>query len=310
MFKRIFTRLLTAIMVSVTTLSLADQPRKIALIAGKPSHGAGQHEYNAGCLLLKQCLDKLPQVEVSVYSGGWPTDTNVLNDVSAVLIYSDGASKNPAIQENHAEVLDALAKKGVGIGFAHFALEVPRDKGGADLQKWIGGYYENLFSCNPFFEAKFDQFPDHPITRGVKPFSATDEWYFNMRFRPDTNGITPILVTKPSDAVRKGPYSHPTGPYDHIVAASGRDEVLLWVVERPDGGRGLGFSGGHYHTNWANPDFRKLVLNSILWLAKVEVPANGVESDVTADDLKKNLDLKGNKKAAAVLSTNVPAAKP
>ena len=285
----------------------AETPKKIVLIAGKPSHGPGQHEYNAGCLLLKQCLDKVPQVDAKVYSGGWPADTNAFDGVAAVFIFADGASKNPALQENHLAVLDALAKKGVGIGFAHFALEVPKDKGGAQFQDWIGGYYENLYSCNPFFEAKFDHFPVHPVTRGVKPFSATDEWYFNFRFRPDTNGLTPILVVTPSDEVRKGPYSHPTGPYDHIVAASGRPETFLWVTERPDGGRGLGFSGGHYHTNWANADFRKLVLNSIVWLAKAEVPANGIESEVSADDLKKNLDVKGGKKPAA---TPAPAPAP
>jgi hypothetical protein len=34
------------------------------------------------------------------------------------------------------------------------------------------------------------------------------------------------------------------------------------------------------------------VLNGILWVAKVEVPPNGVESTVTEADLKENLDKK------------------
>ena len=42
---------------------------------------------------------------------------------------------------------------------------------------------------------------------------------------------------------------------------------MMWVYERPDGGRGFGFTGGHFHANWANDDQRKLVLNAILWLA-------------------------------------------
>ncbi|HXF11184.1 MAG TPA: hypothetical protein VN625_10400, partial [Desulfuromonadaceae bacterium] len=214
---------------------VSDAPKKIALIAGTPSHGPGQHEYNAGCLLLKQCLDKLPQVQVTVYSGGWPSNSSSLDDVDAVWIFADGGGKNPAIQSDHLTVLGTLAKKGVGIGFAHYALEAPKDKGADQFRDWIGGCYETLYSCNPFFEATFTNFPVHPITRGVKPFSAKDEWYFNMRFRADTNGITPILVTQPSDDVRKGPYANPKGPYDHIVAASGRGEILLWTVERPDG---------------------------------------------------------------------------
>jgi hypothetical protein len=37
---------------------------------------------------------------------------------------------------------------------------------------------------------------------------------------------------------------------------------------------------------------RKLVLNAILWTGKVKVPATGVESKVTEEDLKRNLDPK------------------
>ena len=61
----------------------------------------------------------------------------------------------------------------------------------------------------------------------------------------------------------------------------GEPQIVAWAYERPDGGRGFGFTGGHYHRNWGNDDFRKLVLNAILWTAKVEVPAGGVECKVT-----------------------------
>ena len=37
---------------------------------------------------------------------------------------------------------------------------------------------------------------------------------------------------------------------------------------------------------------RKVVLNGILWVAKVEVPPDGVASTVTAADLAQNLDPK------------------
>ena len=96
----------------------------------------------------------------------------------------------------------------------------------------------------------------------MKPFSNRDEWYFNMRWPADKKGLTPILVATPSDEVRKGPYVHPKGPYEHIVAASGREETLMWTYERPDGGRGFGFTGGHTHANWGNDSQRKVVLNA------------------------------------------------
>ena len=99
-------------------------------------------------------------------------------------------------------------------------------------------------------------------------------------------GVTPILVAKPDDETRKGVSASPRGPYKHIVEAKGRDEVLAWAVERPDGGRGFGFTGGHSHKNWGNADFRKLVLNAILWTAKLDVPSEGVECDVTDEELE------------------------
>ena len=73
---------------------------------------------------------------------------------------------------------------------------------------------------------------------------------------------------------------------------------MAWAMERKDGGRGFGWTGAHFHRNWGNENFRKVVLNALLWIAKVEVPANGVESMITADDLTKNLDPKGPKKVA------------
>ena len=65
---------------------------------------------------------------------------------------------------------------------------------------------------------------------------------------------------------------------------------------RPDGGRGFGFTGAHFHNNWANDDFRKLVLNAILWVAKADVPKGGVKSQVTEEMLAQNLDAKPPKK--------------
>jgi hypothetical protein len=266
--------------------------KKLVLIAGKVSHGPGDHEFRAGCLLLKKCLDNVPGLTTVVYSNGWPNEAGAFEGANGVFIYSDGGGGNPALQGDHKEILAGLAKKGVGLAFGHFGVEVPKDKGGQEFQDWIGGYYEDHFSCNPMWSPDYQKFPDHPITHGLKPFSVRDEWYFNMRFRPEMQGVTPILVAKPSDQVRDGPYVWPAGPYPHIQANKGRDEVMMWCVERPDGGRGFGWTGGHYHKNWGNEGYRKVVLNALVWLVKLDVPLEGINCAVSADDLKLNLDPK------------------
>jgi hypothetical protein len=66
----------------------------------------------------------------------------------------------------------------------------------------------------------------------------------------------------------------------------------MWAFNRPAGGRGVGFTGGHYHLNFADANFRKLVLNAIVWIAGVEVPASGVDLPVTTEELNERTDPK------------------
>ncbi|MFN0069756.1 MAG: ThuA domain-containing protein [Limisphaerales bacterium] len=264
----------------------------ILLIAGKQSHGPGDHEFRAGTLILARCLAAVPGVTVNVASNGWPASADAFGGANAVVIYADGGGGHPAIQEDHLKLMQGLAARGVGLGFMHFGVEVPAGDPGEAFKEFIGGHYEHQFSVNPMWTPQFDQFPDHPVTRGVRPFAVLDEWYFNLRFRPDLAGVTPILVATPSDDVRDGPYVWPKGPYPHVVEAKGRPETMMWVRERPDGGRGFGFTGGHRHANWGDDSFRKVVLNAILWIAKAEVPAGGVACPLAPDELKQNLDPK------------------
>lgn len=276
--------------------------KRIVLIAGKPSHPPGMHEFRAGCLLLQKALSGVPGVKVDVYDLGWPAktvdgnrvdDDAALEGADAILIYADGGRGNPAIQGERTKIIDALAKKGVGLGFGHYGVEVPAGAPGEAMQRWIAGYYETLWSVNPMWKPSYDKLPNHPVTRGVQPFATHDEWYFNMRWTSDATAkkrITPLLVATPTDEVRKGPYVSPRGPYDHIIADSGKPETMMWVYERPDGGRSFGFTGGHTHANWGDPNQRKIMLNALLWIAKVDVPARGVEDRISEADLTQNLD--------------------
>jgi ankyrin repeat protein len=61
-------------------------------------------------------------------------------------------------------------------------------------------------------------------------------------------------------------------------------------VENPNKSRGFGFTGGHFHRNWADPEFRKLVLNAIIWTAGLVVPDQGVISTVAATPAYQTID--------------------
>ena len=274
-------------------LSPAADNAKIVLIAGNPSHGPGDHEFNAGIMLLAKCLKGVDGIDPVVVKGGWPKDESVFEGAKSIVFFMDGGGGHPIIQNEHLETLGKLMDKGVGIACLHYAVEIPKGKPGDKFLDWMGGYYESGFSTNPHWTAEIKELPTHPITKGVKPFAVKDEWYYNIRFRPELKGVTPILVSSPDAKTRKGESASPRGPYKHIVDADGRSEILAYAVERPDGGRGFGFTGGHAHKNWGDENFRKLVLNAIVWTAKLDVPEGGIKSSVSEEELKANLDPKG-----------------
>jgi type 1 glutamine amidotransferase len=272
--------------------------KKIVIVAGRPSHGPGDHEFNAGSLLLKKCLDEnVPYVVTQVYRNGWPSDPTAFDNADTIMLYMDGGGGHPLIQTRQrlAEI-DQLMKQGVGMVCAHYAVEVPKEKGGPDLLNWIGGYFETYWSVNPHWMLKDAKLAEnHPITRGVEPFAMQDEWYYHMRFRENMEGVTPILSAVPPDSTRERP-DDAHGGNRFVRERKGKPEIVAWAAERPDGGRGFGYTGGHFHKNWGDANNRKLFLNALLWTAKAEIPENGVESKVTAEDLAQNLDPKGRRR--------------
>jgi len=262
-----FIRLALAASVAPTTLSAnekKDKARKLILIAGKPSHPPMMHEFRAGTILLEKCLKEIPGLIVERHEKGWVDDEKTFDDADAVVCFSDGNKRHPALEEEgRLQVIEKFVKRGVGFGCMHYGVEVPKEVAG-----------------DKFFNMRFAEGFD---ASGPKEIEGVK--------------FVPILIAKPSDEVRNGPYVHPRGPYPHIEEASGRGEAIMWSVERPDGGRGFGFTGGHFHTNWQNDNFRKTILNALCWISKVEIPEDGIASAPVSDqEILENLDVKKPRK--------------
>jgi hypothetical protein len=177
----------------------------------------------------------------------------------------------------------------VGLACIHYTVDPGDPNAVQRLIAWIGGSYEQHWSVNPFWEAEFKSFPDHPVARGLKPFKVQDEWYYHMRFAKDMQGVTPILAAVPPEQTRQGK----DGPHSgnpHVRARIGMAEMVGWVYERPGGGRGFGFTGMHTHWNWAQDSFRTSVLNALVWIAGADVPPGGVPSKTpTLEELESYL---------------------
>ena len=238
------------------------RPKRIAFLTAKPSHGEGFHDWDQDAALVKDYLvhaRNMDPPQIDTHNDGWPKDDSMLDSVDAVVFFADGREHHPLAVPGRIEKIRELAKRGKGVAFLHYSIDPPE---GAlpDFLDWMGGSYEVGLSQNPINEVKVTPVVNgHPITRGCGGYVVEDEWYFDIRLRPNDANVVPILTGK-------------------LPPRDPQDKVLSWAYTRPNGGRGFGFAGGHFHKNWSMEPFRKLVLNGILWTAGIEVPKDGVST--------------------------------
>jgi hypothetical protein len=262
------------------------EPARILMLAGARSHSSGDHEFNAGCLLLAKALNEQSGLDVeATVIKGWPDDETVFDGVDAVIIYADGTS----VVRNGWEKVDQLAKSGVGLMFMHYAVHPSAEEGERFYRPWIGGAFETGFSVNPHWVADLKTLPGHPVSAGIKdPVRSYDEFYYSIRFPADRGHVLDLVTGTPTKPRIKRIINLWN---ENGVSGIDKPQTLMWGIERRDGGRGVGFTGGHYHRNWAVDGFRQIVLNAIVWVAGMEVPEDGVKSrSLTEDELNANLD--------------------
>ena len=102
---------------------------------------------------------------------------------------------------------------------------------------------------------------DHPIATGINNFRINDEFYYRLDFVKPPLRVHPLLAARIEDG----------------------DETACWSWDRPDGGRSFGFVAIHFHANWQREEYRRLVVQGILWTLGKPIPKAGVNVDI---DLK------------------------
>lgn len=254
---------------------------KVVLIAGTPSNKPGQHEYFAGCALLHEWLKAVRGVAPVMVAEGWPKNEAVLDGARCVLLFMDGGDKHSFLEPARWAKMQALMKAGTGFVILHQGVDCKPERA-ADFKAMFGAAFQSDIGCRGHWDVDFTSIPTHPILNGVKPFPLLkDGWLYNLHFAD--KGVTHLLQCPMPDSSRKTA---------DAKAHSGRAETVAWSYERPDGGRSFGFTGCDLHANWAEANQRRLLLNGILWSAKLDVPASGVASETTPEQLAKNWDRK------------------
>ena len=290
MKKLILNLFVLAGLLSVASIEAADKS-KVVFISGKPSHGRLAHEHRAGNMLLANALnDSGLSVQATVLEDiGYPKEDSVLNDADTIVIFCTGHGGH--VLNKKLKDFDALMNKGKGVVMIHWATEAVKGDPAEKFLEWMGGFCDLHWSVNPHWIPKFKP-RKHEIWNGVNAFSVNDEWYYHMRFVKNMKGVTPILTdVPPASTLKRSDGARSGNPTVRKAVANGETQHVAWAYERSNGGRGFGFTGGHVHMNWQNDDNRKLMLNAILWTAKVTIPKSGVVSRTpTKDEMHENLD--------------------
>jgi Trehalose utilisation len=244
--------------------------RRILVVVGPSKHPPGTHEVLATGKLLQHCIQHLgaPGVAVELLSA-WPDDSAILEQTSSIVFVGDFFP--PARMEGTAKImsdLTAMMARGCGMVCVHYATglgaqDVAED-GEHPLLHWIGGYFATRCKHHQSVAKVFESATivpkpiSHDILRGWKSFTIHDEPYINNYF--GKSGMAADVVPLATASLP------PENP---------KEEVVAWAVERPDSGRGIGIVMPHFYRNWRQNDLRKMILNSIAWSAKLEVPQEG-----------------------------------
>jgi type 1 glutamine amidotransferase len=255
--------------------------KKIVFLAGPKDHGAeGRHEYEKDLRLLAGALgsaSNLKGISTDFYVGKAPRDPAVYANAAAIVIESssdrDAREIHPLFppeqqttnrnydQETLAflKMLDGRMRSGMGIVVLHYANWVEHWVARRYYLDWTGGLWVQGGSRNPVDQwTMTPKNPDHPILRGVKEWSYRDEVFCRFFLPPDLKR-TELIIGTPAKAT--------IGP-----------QLASWAYEREGGGRAFVMGGPDFHDNMTTvADFRRFLVNGIVWAAGVDVPPGGVD---------------------------------
>jgi type 1 glutamine amidotransferase len=199
-------------------------------------------------------------------SDGWPKDAKTLTGVKAIVVYTSPGAEM-LLDGTQRDEVDKLVKQGVGIVTIHWASAIKKEnveRLGPTWLNYMGGMWVSNVGLGWGKSPLRQLEADHPICRGWKEYEIDDEFYLN----PTIEKAKPLLS---------------------VVDPGSKKEVIVgWVYERDeDNGRGRSFATtlGHPYANFQREPFRRMIVNAILWSAKVDVPEGGANVDLSEEAL-------------------------
>jgi type 1 glutamine amidotransferase len=239
----------------------AGPPLRVYIHAGLKTHAEGQHDY-------PQFLadwSKLLTNRGALVDGGlhFPSARELAN-VDVLVIYKGDAGY---LGMEDRATLDSFLRRGGGVVSFHDALCGPDPE---HFSTVVGGGKKHG-EVNYTLEAEVPYtFADaeHPITKGMTPFTIKDEAFFNMTWAkaPEIHVLATAVMAKTQSAgTHAGEVVPQIWTYENrLLPAAPSFRAFVWMQ-------------GHNYVNFAHPQIQPMLLRGIAWAGKYPVDALATE---------------------------------
>lgn len=276
-------------LISTAVMAQKTVPTKIIyFMAGTKDHaGPSRHETQKDLLVLQHCIDSITnitgvKIETRFIYERQALDIKDMKDVAAIVIESssEGSSRTrthplfPPSGDNtrsydrevvgYLNQVDSLHNAGMGIIVLHWAADASNQKAASLYRDWFGYQFIPRYSHNPLGKwtiTPIQSAKSHPILRGVGPWTVKDEVFSRFMVIPEDPNRTDLLMGEA-----------PKTNQGTVVPG-----CITWAYEKGLG-RGLVYGGMDYHSALLDDNYRRFLMNAIVWAAGIEVPKGGVKS--------------------------------
>lgn len=242
--------------------------KRLLLIGqGPDGHPFTTHEYRAGVRLMARMLQPVKNLQTIVVSadGDWQEGPELIAGADGVMLFVSQGAKWIHDDAARLAAFQELQRRGGGFVGLHWGV-------GTRKAEFIENYVQLFGACHGGPDRKYKVLervttqiaaPKHPILSGVEPVTVKEEFYYKLKLAKPADQIVPLIK----------------------VPIDGEEHMVGWAWERPNGGRSFGFTGGHFHKNWNQQAYRRLMTQGVLWTLKLRIPSQGLSVDVTEEDV-------------------------
>ena len=308
-----------------------EQTKVIYFLSGIRDHASptvgGRHEVAKDLLVLQDCINQAYNIKgvkivTKFIDARSALDVEDIKDAAAIIVEASSATSSqrrthpifpplaPGVKKYDQQTLDYLAKldalhqAGMGIMMLHWGIDVNNEQNPTArdyYMKWFGqsameGYTQNplgFWTVTPIKSAE-----KHPILNGVHRWIYKDEIFSRLVVNPGDPYRTDLL-TGESPETNQSEFGSPKG----VISPRG----IASAYEKGNA-RGILWGGMDFHSALLNDDYRRFVLNAIVWTAGIKVPPGGVKTHATQLQLAPiNMTYDNTKKPDGYVPVKLPA---